>query len=66
MAQRPQKPRMGKVPIVPWVRCAGCDKVIAQRHEPWRGDPLWIQCRGCGRMNRVDERGAQIVYQQGD
>ena len=55
-----------KLPIVPWVRCGHCDKILAQRYEPWRGDPLWIQCRGCGLMNRVDECGAQVVAQQGD
>ncbi|MCA9878221.1 MAG: hypothetical protein KC442_10585 [Thermomicrobiales bacterium] len=60
-----QRPRM-KLPIVPWVRCGHCDKILAQRYEPWRGDPLWIQCRGCGLMNRVDECGAQVVAQQGD
>ena len=64
----PPKSRLGHVPVVPWVRCADprCDKVIAQRREPWRGNAIWIQCRRCGAMNRVDGAGARIVEQAGD
>jgi len=64
----PNKPRMGRVPIVPWVRCADprCDKVLAQRHEPWQGEPLWIQCRYCRAINRIAPEGVWIVAQAGD
>jgi hypothetical protein len=63
-----RRSKLGRVPVVPWVRCADpkCDKVLAQRRLPWRGDPVWIQCRRCGAMNRVDHRGARIVEQAGD
>ena len=66
--QQVHKPRMGRVPIVPWVRCARCKKIIAQRHEPWRGDPFWVMChnRDCRTMNRVSEDGVWAVEQAGD
>lgn len=69
MAPQPHnKPRMGKVNIVPWVRCAvrRCDSIIAQRNLPWQGDPVWIQCRKCGAMNRVSSDGVWVVDQAGD
>jgi hypothetical protein len=62
------KPRMGRVPIVPWVRCAvrRCDSILAQRREPWQGDPIWILCRHCGAMNRVSTEGVWVVDQAGE
>jgi hypothetical protein len=57
-----------RYPIVPWVRCAdpACDKVLAQRRLPWRGDPMWIMCRGCKKINRVSAESVRIVSQVGD
>lgn len=61
------KPRMGRVNIVPWVRCASrrCHKILMQRHEPWQGDPVWVLCK-CGKMNRVSTEGVWVVDQAGD
>lgn len=60
------KPRMGRVPIVPFVYCAACGFVLFQRREPWQGEPIWIQCRKCRHMNRVSVDGVWIVTQPGD
>lgn len=67
-AQAQNKPRMGRVPIVPWVRCARrrCHAILGQRHEPWQGDPLWIICRKCGAMNRISVDGVWEVEQAGE
>lgn len=66
--QHGNRPKMGRVPIIPWVRCARCDKIIAQRQEPWTGDPIWVMChnRDCRTMNRVSEDGVWAVSQAGD
>lgn len=68
MAATSSRTRLGRVPVVPWVRCAAprCDKVLAQRHEPWQGEPLWIQCRYCRQMNYIAADGVAIVAQAGD
>jgi len=65
--QTPQRTRLG-IPIVPQLRCANprCQKVLTQRFEPWRGDPEWIYCRACRKMNRVSEEGVWLVAQAGD
>ena len=65
---RERRSRLRRIPIVPWVRCAvpSCDHIIAQRRLPWDGDPIWIQCRHCGAMNRVDTFGVKIVDLAGD
>lgn len=66
MAETHNKPRMGRVPIVPIVYCAGCEFPIAQAYQPWSGAPLWIQCRKCRAMNRVSADGVWVVAQAGD
>lgn len=57
-----------RLPIVPQLRCADpkCGRILFQREEPWHGDPIFIQCRRCGQMNRASVDGVWIVAQAGD
>jgi hypothetical protein len=37
------------------MRCPtpACARILAERYEPWRGDPLYILCKNCQQLIEV-------------
>ncbi len=50
------------VPLVP-VKCPDpkCGRIAFERQADWRGDPVVVVCKKCGRRIEVTETGARFV-----